>query len=120
MTSFTPLFGARNHLLFNLYSGSWPQYRELDFSFGHNYGPIAALLDNGLSPSLTSSRLSSNLFAAILVKASQSRQSYRPDFDVSLPLFARNHPTRGPAFSPNTRLPLDANTRTVSQSQPSP
>ncbi|CAG2115436.1 unnamed protein product [Medioppia subpectinata] len=81
MLSFRPLFGGRNHILFNLYSGSWPSYRELDFAFGHNYGPISQLLRN-----------------ALLIKASQSRASYRHGFDVALPLFARNHVTRGPPF----------------------
>lgn len=61
---------GRNHLMFNLYSGSWPTYHELDFA--------------GLDPGF-----------AILVKASLSHSNYRPGFDVSLPLFSKLHPTYG-------------------------
>lgn len=56
-----------NHLLFNLYSGTWPEYVEnVDFDTGN----------------------------AILAKASLSINSYRPGFDVSLPLFPRDHPEK--------------------------
>jgi len=56
-----------NHLLFNLYSGTWPDYIErVDFRTEN----------------------------AILAKASLSTASYRPGFDVSLPLFPRTHPER--------------------------
>ena len=56
-----------NHLLFNLYSGTWPDYVEhVDFDTGN----------------------------AILAKASLSTQSYRPGFDISLPLFPRDHPEK--------------------------
>ncbi|OTF77452.1 exostosin-1a-like protein [Euroglyphus maynei] len=63
---------GRNHLMFNLYSGSWPDYNELDFS-GIEYPKYA-----------------------ILIKASMSFENYRPGFDVSFPLFMENHPDRGP------------------------
>lgn len=49
-----------NHIIFNLYSGTWPEYKEdLKFDFGQ----------------------------AILAKASFSQEFYRPGFDISLPLF---------------------------------
>ncbi|KAH7638661.1 exostosin-1a-like protein [Dermatophagoides farinae] len=66
------LHEGRNHLMFNLYSGSWPDYVELDFS-GIEYPKYA-----------------------ILIKASMSYENYRPGFDVSFPLFMENHPDRGP------------------------
>ncbi|CAG2103424.1 unnamed protein product [Medioppia subpectinata] len=50
------------------------------------YGPISQLLRN-----------------ALLIKASQSRASYRHGFDVAFPLFARNHVTRGPPFVAESR-----------------
>lgn len=52
-----------NHIIFNLYSGSWPEYRENDFA-GMKIG------------------------AAILVKASNSIAHHRPNFDISIPLFS--------------------------------
>ncbi|XP_074599328.1 exostosin-1c-like [Brevipalpus obovatus] len=64
---------GRNHILFNLYSGTWPDYKELDF-LGYNPG------------------------YAILVKASLSYQHFRPGFDISLPLFSKNHPEYGKQF----------------------
>lgn len=69
-----PLEDGRNHIVFNLYSGTWPDYRELDFA-GFNPG------------------------RAILAKASFSHLHYRPGFDISIPLFARNHAERGPTFT---------------------
>lgn len=57
-----------NYLVFNLYSGSWPDYRENDFA-------------------------DFKLGAAILAKASLSHSSYRSDFDISIPLFSHLHPT---------------------------
>ncbi|NXB44556.1 EXT1C protein, partial [Leucopsar rothschildi] len=60
--------GGRNHLIFNLYSGTWPSYTgELGFDIGQ----------------------------AMLAKASFDTQSFRPGFDVSIPLFSKDHPQRG-------------------------
>lgn len=61
--------GGRNHVVFNLYSGTWPDYAEDDLGF-----------DTG---------------EAILAKASMSVSSFRPGFDISIPLFHKNHPERG-------------------------
>ena len=59
---------GRNHVVFNLFSGSWPGYSEdLMFDVGE----------------------------AILAKASMSEQNFRQGFDVSLPLFPKHHPERG-------------------------
>ncbi|XP_028405951.1 exostosin-1a-like [Dendronephthya gigantea] len=60
--------GGKNHILFNLYSGTWPDYREkLDIDIGQ----------------------------AILVKASFNAQHFRPNFDVSFPLFDKDQPMFG-------------------------
>lgn len=59
---------GRNHLIFNLYSGTWPDYTE----------------DLGFDPG-----------QAMLAKASISTESFRPGFDVSIPLFSRDHPRTG-------------------------
>lgn len=60
--------GGKNHLFFNLYSGSWPLYEEsLDFDTGQ----------------------------AIVAKASFDLESFRPGFDISLPLIHNSHPERG-------------------------
>ena len=67
---FLPVDNGQNHIILNLYSGSWPAYNEMDFG---NFNP-------GL---------------AMLVKASIRNQDYRPDFDISLPLFSKTHPFRG-------------------------
>lgn len=61
--------GGRNHVLFNLYSGTWPDYAEDSLGF-----------DPG---------------RAILAKASASMAHFRPEFDISLPLFHRQHPEKG-------------------------
>lgn len=62
--------GGRNHIIFNSYSGTWPDYAE----------------DLGL-----------DIGRAILAKASMSTQRYRPNFDVSLPLVHKEHPQKGNA-----------------------
>jgi glucuronyl/N-acetylglucosaminyl transferase EXT1 len=56
-----------NYLIFNLYSGTWPDYKENDFS--------------GLK-----------IGAAILAKASNSLIYHRDKFDISIPLFSYLHP----------------------------
>lgn len=53
---------GRNHLFFNLYAGTWPDYAE-DLNFDYGY--------------------------AVMAKASFSREFYRPGFDISLPLFKK-------------------------------
>ncbi|KPP66898.1 exostosin-1b-like, partial [Scleropages formosus] len=60
--------GGRNHLVFNLYSGTWPDYAEdLGFDAGR----------------------------AMVAKASVGTEKFRPNFDVSIPLFSREHPRTG-------------------------
>ncbi|XP_052763303.1 exostosin-1b-like [Mya arenaria] len=57
-----------NHLVFNLYSGTWPDYvLNVDFNLGQ----------------------------AMLAKASMSTNTFRPNFDISFPLFAKDHPQKG-------------------------
>ncbi|XP_029475083.1 exostosin-like 1 [Rhinatrema bivittatum] len=59
---------GRNHVIFNLYSGTWPNYTEdLGFDIGQ----------------------------AILAKASFYAERFRPGFDVSIPLFSKDHPQKG-------------------------
>lgn len=62
--------GGENHVIFNLFSGTWPDYSE------------DLRLDTG---------------KAILAKASLSTEFYRPGFDVSFPLFLKSHPQKGNA-----------------------
>jgi glucuronyl/N-acetylglucosaminyl transferase EXT1 len=59
---------GKNHVIFNLYSGTWPSYHELGLGF-----------DSG---------------QAILAKASMSIQTMRHGFDVSIPLFHKHFPLR--------------------------
>lgn len=59
---------GRNHIIFNLYSGTWPGYAENSLGF-----------DTG---------------EAILAKASMSVRQVRPTFDISIPLFHKQHPLR--------------------------
>ncbi|XP_065191203.1 exostosin-1a-like [Sycon ciliatum] len=59
--------GGKNHVLFNLFSGTWPDYQEsLGFDTGH----------------------------AMLAKASIHRDNFRTGFDISIPLFLKEHPMR--------------------------
>lgn len=73
-TDLVGIFGPKqmygmNHLVFNLYSGTWPDYRENDFA-GLQFG------------------------ASIVAKASNSITFHRSKFDISLPLFSYQHPTK--------------------------
>ncbi|XP_022655917.1 exostosin-1-like [Varroa destructor] len=59
---------GRNHLIFNLFSGSWPDYsQDLNFDAGH----------------------------ALLAKSSAPGHTFRPGYDISIPLFSRSHPDLG-------------------------
>ncbi|KAL8607673.1 hypothetical protein ACOMHN_039347 [Nucella lapillus] len=59
---------GQNHIIFNQYSGTWPDYVDrLDFDVGQ----------------------------AIIAKASFSLEKFRNGFDISFPLFAKDHPLKG-------------------------
>lgn len=60
---------GRNHVIFNLYSGTWPDYAEENLGFDYGF--------------------------SILAKASMSIVHFRPNFDVSIPLFHKNHLEKG-------------------------
>lgn len=74
-----------NHVIFNLYSGTWPNYTEnnLDFDYG----------------------------MAILAKASMSESHMRSGFDISIPLFHKIHPEKGGEIGSvvSNSLPLHKN-----------
>ncbi|KAJ8021177.1 Exostosin-1c [Holothuria leucospilota] len=61
---------GKNHIIFNLYFGSWPEYEE-DLGFDINQ--------------------------AILAQASFPQQFFRTKFDISLPLFGKTLPQKGGA-----------------------
>lgn len=69
ITQLGPLWNnGRNHIIFNLFSGTWPDYSQvLDFDTGE----------------------------AIMARASISESLFRPNFDVSLPLVGNAHPQKG-------------------------
>lgn len=71
-----PSFPGRNHLLFNLYAGTWPNYRDDQFFM--------------------------SVGQAILAKASFSTSRIRPKFDVSLPLVDSHHPETTMLQHPST------------------
>ena len=60
--------GGQNHIIFNLYSGTFPDYEE---TLGFDTGK------------------------AILAKASISINKFRLGFDISIPLFHADHPDKG-------------------------
>lgn len=72
-----------NHVIFNLYSGTWPDYTEENLDF-----------DPGM---------------AILAKASMSVSHVRPGFDISIPLFHKRHPEKGgdPGQVQSNNFPLN-------------
>lgn len=66
---------GKNHMIFNLFSGTYPDYKDvLDVDIGK----------------------------AILIKASVSSESFRKNFDISLPLFSKTHPVSGAGYLPRS------------------
>jgi glucuronyl/N-acetylglucosaminyl transferase EXT1 len=72
---------GENHVVFNLYAGTWPDYFEEDLGF--------------------------DIGKAILAKASFSYTHYRPGYDISLPLFHKEHPYKGgePGYLQSNNVP---------------
>lgn len=68
-----------NHVIFNLFSGTWPDYSE-DFGVDTGY--------------------------AILAKASMTAEHFRERFDISFPLMSANHAERGVMESHVTSFPI--------------
>ncbi|KAE8741488.1 hypothetical protein FOCC_FOCC012994 [Frankliniella occidentalis] len=84
---------GRNHVIFNLYSGTWPEYLEESLD---NMPLSLCLVHAGFNPGM-----------AILAKASMSTAVFRPGFDISIPLFHKNHPEKGgdPGFVASNNFP---------------
>ena len=72
---------GRNHIIFNLYSGSWPDYED-------NY-------------------LGLDETEAIFAKASYSIKNYRKHFDISFPLFHAELPFKNQFLSETDAFELD-------------
>ena len=72
---------GENHFVFNLYAGTWPEYVEDDYGF--------------------------NPGKAMLAQASMSDAHYRPGFDISFPLFHKEHAFKGgdPGFLTANNVP---------------